>query len=64
MALTYIISVTVCSIMTARFFSTDVTWFTYFTGAVVGLFISGFGLEIWNRTHTDQQMLILPRYEI
>jgi hypothetical protein len=27
----------------------EATWFTYYSGALGGMFVSGIGLDIWNR---------------
>jgi hypothetical protein len=36
--------------------SPTVTWFSYYRGGVIGLFISGVLLQIWNKRKRKQEM--------
>jgi L-lactate permease len=47
--LLFIIMITGLSIVVSCQFSSEVTWFTYYLGGVVGLLVSGVALEIWNK---------------
>ena len=49
LALIFIIITTWLGIETSTRFSEEVTWFTYYLGGVFGLFLSGIGLELWNK---------------
>lgn len=48
-ALLFIILTTWLGIETSTRFSEEVTWFTYYLGGIFGLFLSGIGLELWNK---------------
>ncbi|MBW1944963.1 MAG: hypothetical protein JRJ51_19325 [Deltaproteobacteria bacterium] len=48
-ALIFIIITTWLGIETSTRFSQEVTWFTYYLGGVFGLFLSGIGLELWDK---------------
>ena len=45
----FILSVIGLSVYIATFFVSEVTFFTYYVGGVIGLFVSGIVLEIWIR---------------
>jgi hypothetical protein len=47
--LLFILSVIGLSVFIATLFVTEVTFFTYYVGGVIGLFVSGIALEIWIR---------------
>ncbi len=47
--LLFILSVIGLSVYIATLFAAEVTWFTYYVGGVIGLFVSGIALEIWIR---------------
>ena len=64
LALFYIVMITALSIWMALHVSSDVTWFTYFIGGVMGLFVSAIGLDAWNRRQRNSEDLFLTRYEI
>ena len=49
LALIFIIITTWLGIETSTRFSEEVTWFTYYLGGIFGLFLSGIGLELWNK---------------
>lgn len=44
-----IMIVTGLSILVSRLLSDEITWFTYYIGAMVGLLISGTALDLWTR---------------
>ena len=44
-----ILMITGFSILTSCHFTPNVTWFTYYVGAVIGIFVSGMVLEFWNK---------------
>lgn len=48
-ALLFIIVTTWLGIETSTRLSEEVTWFTYYLGGIFGLFLSGIGLELWNK---------------
>ncbi len=48
-ALLFIIITTWLGIETSTRFSQEVTWFTYYLGGILGLFLSGIGLELWTK---------------
>ena len=64
LALIYIVTVTALSIWMTLHVSTNVTWFTYFIGGVMGLFVSAIGLDAWNRKQRNSEDFFLARYEI
>jgi len=47
--LLFIILVTGLSVFVSWYYSSEVTWFTYYVGGIAGLLVSGIALEIWNR---------------
>ena len=47
--LLFIIIVTGLSILISHYYSSEVTWLTYYIGAMVGFVLSGISLEFWNR---------------
>ena len=47
--LLFILSVVGLSVYISTLFVSEVTFFTYYVGGVVGLFVSGVALEIWIR---------------
>ncbi|MBN1104712.1 MAG: hypothetical protein JXL84_14940 [Deltaproteobacteria bacterium] len=47
--LLFIILITGLSIFVSYEWSSEVTWFTYYVGGIVGLLVSGIALEIWNK---------------
>lgn len=47
--LLFILFITGLSILITLYFSSEVTWFTYYIGGLVGLLVSGIILEIWTR---------------
>jgi hypothetical protein len=53
--LLFILGVVGLSVFIATFFVSEVTFFTYYVGGVVGLFISGMVLEIWARRKQKQE---------
>ncbi len=44
-----ILMVTGFSILISCHFTPKVTWFTYYIGAVIGIFVSGMALDFWNK---------------
>ena len=53
--LLFILGVIGLSIYISTFFVSEVTFFTYYVGGVVGLFISGIALEFWTRRKQKQE---------
>lgn len=53
--LLFIILVTALSILISVYYSTEVTFFSYYVGAMVGIVLSGICLEIWNRRKRKQE---------
>lgn len=47
--LIFILFITGLSVAIAYHFSSEVTWFTYYLGGIIGVFISSVVLEIWTR---------------
>jgi hypothetical protein len=47
--LLFILMVTWLSILFSCHFSPEITWFTYYMGAVIGLFASGMALDLWTK---------------
>jgi uncharacterized membrane protein SirB2 len=62
--LLFILIVTGLSILISCHFSPEITWFTYYIGAVIGLFISGLALEFWNRRKRRDEDVTTIRREI
>jgi hypothetical protein len=52
----FIVILTGISIFISYSTSDKVTWFDYYKGGVIGLFISGIILQIWNKKKRDQEM--------
>ena len=52
----FIAAVTGICIFVSCSLSSNVTWFDYYTGGVVGLFISGIILHIWNKKRKAREM--------
>jgi hypothetical protein len=53
--LLFIHIVTGSSILIIQYVSSEVTWVTYYIGAMVGFIVSGIFLEIWNRRRRKQE---------
>ena len=53
--LLFILSVVGLSVYISTLFVSEVTFFTYYVGGVVGLFVSGVALEIWIRRKQKQE---------
>ena len=53
--LLFILIVVGLSIYISTLFVSEVTFFTYYVGGVVGLFVSGVALEIWIRRKQKQE---------
>jgi hypothetical protein len=47
--LLFMLSVVTAGILVALQIGDESTWFTYYQGGVVGLFLSSVALEIWNK---------------
>ena len=47
--LLFILMVIWLSILISCHMSPTITWFTYYIGAVIGLFVSGLALDLWNK---------------
>ena len=60
--LLFILMVTWLSILVSRHMSPEITWFTYYLGTVIGLFVSGTVLDFWNkRTRRDLNVTEIRR---
>ncbi len=46
--LLFILTVTGLSILISCHFSPEITWFTYYIGGMIGLFVSGIALDFWD----------------
>ncbi len=55
-SLAFIVIVTYMSVFISYSLSDDPTWFDYYKGGVIGLFISGIILQIWNRRKKKLEM--------
>ena len=62
--LLFILIVTGLSILISCHLGPEITWFTYYIGAVIGLFISGMALDFWNKRNRRYENLTLIRREI
>jgi hypothetical protein len=56
LSLIFILAVTGISIYVSCSISHTATWFEYYKGGVVGLFISGLVLQIWNKRKRKKEM--------
>jgi hypothetical protein len=45
----FILIVTGFAILISCHVTPQVTWFTYYIGTVIGIFVSGMALEFWNK---------------
>jgi hypothetical protein len=52
----FIVIVTGISILISYSLSDSVTWLDYYRGGVIGLFISGVILQIWNKQKRKQEL--------
>jgi hypothetical protein len=52
----FIVLITGISIFISYALSTKITWFTYYLGGVVGLFISGVVLQIFNKIRRKKEL--------
>ena len=55
-SLAFIVIVTCIGVFISYSISEDVTWFDYYRGGVIGLFISAVILQIWNNIKRKQEM--------
>jgi len=62
--LLFILTVTGFSILISCHLSPEITWFTYYIGAVIGLFMSGIALDFWNRINRGDENVTVIRREI
>jgi hypothetical protein len=62
--LLFILMVTWLSILLSCHFSPEITWFTYYMGAVIGLFASGLALDFWNKRNRRDLEVTEIRREI
>jgi hypothetical protein len=53
--LLFILSVIGLSVYISTFFVSEVTYFTYYVGGVIGMFVSGIALEFWIRRKRKQE---------
>jgi hypothetical protein len=56
MSLAFILAITGISILVSCSISPHVTWFEYYKGGVIGLFISGLLLQVWNKRKKNQEI--------
>jgi hypothetical protein len=56
LSLAFILAITGISIYISCSMSHQVTWFEYYKGGVIGLFISGLLLQIWNKRKRNHGM--------
>ena len=64
MPLLFILAVTGLSMLISCHFSPEITWFTYYIGGMIGLFVSGTALDFWNWRIRKQANVTLIRREI
>ena len=64
MPLLFILAVTGLSMLISCHFSPEITWFTYYIGGMIGLFVSGTALDFWNWRIRRQANVTLIRREI
>ncbi len=62
--LLYIIIVSGLGVFISCHYSTEVTWFTYFRGGLVGLFAGAVALDFWNRRRRREEKIIITQREI
>ncbi len=55
-SLAFIVIVTCISIFISYSLSSDTTWFDYYKGGVIGLFIAGVILQVWNKRKKKLEM--------
>ena len=53
--LLFILSVIGLSVYISTFFVPEVTFFTYYVGGVIGMFVSGIALEFWIRRKRKEE---------
>ncbi|MFZ7112509.1 MAG: hypothetical protein ACOWYE_12570 [Desulfatiglandales bacterium] len=53
--LLFILVMTGLSVLLTSYCSSEVTWFTYYIGVMIGLFASGLILEFWTRRKRKQE---------
>jgi hypothetical protein len=56
LSLIFILAITGISIFISCSISNTVTWFEYYKGGVIGLFISGLILQMWNRRKRNKEI--------
>ena len=49
LALLFILFITAIGVLTSVNLSQEVTWFTYYIGGIIGLFVSSAVLHFWNK---------------
>ena len=55
-ALLFILMVTgLCILISYHFTPGEITWFTFYWGAVAGLFVSGVVLHFWNKRRKKKE---------
>jgi uncharacterized membrane protein SirB2 len=55
--------VTGLSVLTSCHLAPNVTWFTYYIGGVIGLFVSGMAFDFWNKKNrSDVNVAEIRRY--
>ena len=60
----FIVIVTCISIFISYSISDNATWFDYYKGGVIGLFISGIILQVWNKKKRNGLLLEFNGYTI
>jgi len=56
LSLAFIVVATGISVFISCAISDNVTWFEYYKGGVIGLFISGVILQMWNKRKKEKEM--------
>jgi hypothetical protein len=54
-SLAFILMITGICVFISYSFSSQITWFVYYKGIVIGLFVSGIILQAWNKRKRDQE---------
>jgi hypothetical protein len=55
-SLAFIVIVTGISIFISCSLGEDISWFDYYLGGVIGLFLSGVALQVWNKIKRKQEI--------
>jgi O-antigen ligase len=55
--LLFILLITGLGMLISFYFSSEITWFTFYIGGIAGIFVSGMVLELWNRRKRVKEQL-------